>query len=380
MNVGKESNRNAEAPRSSLHYGNFRDPIGLALRLVRSGGAIGRKLLAREFIARGCAPLDLALSLGESRLRKRIVDSRRADSKSGDARPGVYLILGSPRSGTTLCYQALAHRLNVGYATNLNSCFPRAPLSAARWFDVRRGAPSGGFENLYGNTARLGDVNDAFHLWNRFLGDNRYEPAVAIAPEEARRMEEMFFVLTSLWKKPFLNKNNRNGGCASLLAAALPQARFLVVRRDPAMVVQSLLAARRWVQGDVGEPWGLYAQNDADYEGPHRHLLAVCDQVIASEEALDRHRENIAPDRWIEFSYEAFCADPEAIVDRLLATFDELSRREGASAGPLPQFPVSHKCTLTDEERAVVERRLARLKSPPLSPAVPTSLPRDHVS
>lgn len=77
-------------------------------------------------------------------------------------------------------------------------------------------------------------------------------------------MKEFFDAWSTALPKPFLNKNNRNVGCAELLARLLPETRFVVVRRNPLLVAQSLVTARRQVQGDKTIGWGLFSRGQSD--------------------------------------------------------------------------------------------------------------------
>src|SRR6185295_2617389 len=146
-------------------YANFRDPIGLLRRMIASHDPAARAALVRAAATVAMTPLDLALLPFEH---------RRIRAAKSSAFPIIFIV-GSPRSGTTLAYQIFARFLPVTYFNNLADIFPRSPISASvllnRWL---RPAPDP-FHSFYGNTAGLAEPNDAFHIWNRWLGTNRYE-------------------------------------------------------------------------------------------------------------------------------------------------------------------------------------------------------------
>ena len=68
----------------------------------------------------------------------------------------------------------------------------------------------------------------------------------------ARRKQNswpVFYLLERYISKPLLDKDNRNVDGIELSTALLPRSYVIVVQRDPIMTVQSLLAAREFVQG-----------------------------------------------------------------------------------------------------------------------------------
>jgi hypothetical protein len=226
----------------------------------------------------------------------------------------MLLIVGPPRSGTTLVYQVAVRRLPVSYPTNLSALFPRAPITAQRAFLHRTSRSREAPRSYYGQTRRMADANDAFHLWDRWLGSQRYTGPGHIEPDAVAAMRRFFDAWHSVFPTPFVNKNNKNTDSLALLAAALPNARFLVVRRDPLETLQSLLVARRVVQGDASRAWGLRSRDadDNDALGP---VAAVCDQLIEIEERLRADLATVDGARYLEVTYAQFCDDPDAVIE-----------------------------------------------------------------
>jgi hypothetical protein len=82
-------------------HANFRDPVGLLLRMLRSGDRAARGALVRELSGVALLPLDRALAIAE----------RRRLRTAPDVIQPLVFVVGAPRSGTTLVYQALARFL-----------------------------------------------------------------------------------------------------------------------------------------------------------------------------------------------------------------------------------------------------------------------------
>ncbi|NNL98038.1 MAG: sulfotransferase [Acidimicrobiia bacterium] len=279
--------------------GNFQDPVGLVRRMLASGDPAARSALSREALRYLLMPLDWVLGRWEQ---------RRLARPQGPDLP-IVLIVGSPRSGSTLLYQVLAAHLPVSYPSNLTALFERSPITATmrlgRW--ARR---SGGYRSYYGNTRSLGAPNDAFSIWNRWLGEDRYSVPQQITPGIAGEMTSFFAAWGTAFPEPFLNKNNRNTAAIALLAEQLPGARFIVARREPLFVAQSLIEARETVQGDRSIGWGLAAGEEASDDS----TADVAEQVARIEELIETQLAPVDSARVLEVAYGDLCYDPTGVV------------------------------------------------------------------
>jgi hypothetical protein len=317
---------------------SFRDPVGLVRRMMTAPEPAARAALGRAALEVLAKPLDLALEPFEQRLIERAPPSDQP----------MLLIVGPPRSGTTFVYQTLVRRLPLSYATNLSALFPRSPISAQSRLARGRKTKSTDVRSYFGQTRGLLDANDAFHLWDRWLGIERYRAPDRLSPTSVYAMRRFFDAWRHRFPAPFVNKNNRNTDCMRVLADSLPEARFLVVRRDPLETLQSLLMARRVVQGDVRRGWGLRS-NDAEGDDETAATEAVCDQLVQIEQRLRADCAAIAPTRLVEVTYADFCAAPEEVV-RAAAGLVGVTPRPGI-ATPTPRH-VPHELSLRDMEWA----------------------------
>jgi hypothetical protein len=127
-------------------------------------------------------------------------------------------------------------------------------------------------------------------------------------------MRSFFAAWTTAFEgRPFLNKNNRNTAAMGILAAELPTARFILIRRHPLFVAQSLVEARETVQGDRAVGWGLAAGGPAVGD----ELADVTDQVQRIEALIERQLSGVDPARVFEVGYDELCDDPQGVVGRI---------------------------------------------------------------
>ena len=329
--------------------GNFQNPVGLLFRMLTSGKRAAYAALFHEVLRLLARPVDAMLKGKEARTR---LSAHAAEMP-------VVLVVGAPRSGTTLVYQTLARYMDVSYVTNLTSMFPKSPVTATRLLNWLPKRDSADFRNFYGQTVRLDGPNDAFSLWNKWLGDDRYVPRTDLTQSEQQEMRSFFVAWSQAFGKPFLNKNNRNTGCLNLLSKVLPQARFVVVRRNPLLVAQSLINARQQVQGDKSVGWGLHSHSSNTGQDPLRYVDDVCDQILEIERQLDDQLSEIPPQRLVEVTYEGFCENPAESLRWIGEHIPGVELKEELMVAELKPFEASSKVTLAVAEQ---QRLLSRLQ------------------
>ena len=317
--------------------------------MLISGKRAAYAALFHEILRLLAIPFDSMLEGREARTLKKATPSNSP----------VVLVVGAPRSGTTLVYQTLARYMDVSYVTNMTSMFPKSPVTASRLLNWMPKRDSADFHNFYGQTARLHGPNDGFSLWNKWLGNDRYVPRTDLSEAEQQEMRSFFFAWSQAFGKPFLNKNNRNTGCLDLLSKVLPQASFVVVRRNPLLVAQSLINAREQVQGDKAVGWGLHSQSSDTTQDPLRYVDDVCDQILEIERQLDDQLQDIPAGRLIEVTYEGFCENPADTLRWISGRIPGVDLRESLMATELKPFEASARVTLTAAEQ---QRLMGRLQ------------------
>ena len=330
---------------------NFQDPIGLVLRMLASGNRAAYAALTREVLRYGVIPVDRLLEFWE-----------RRQPEPCSEHP-VLLIVGAPRSGTSLVYQALSQYLDVSFPSNGSVMFSRAPITAARLQQRLRTSRRPSFRSFYGQTCRLTDTNDGFEIWNRWLGSDRYQPARELTDEQIADMRSFFARWTGLLDKPLLNKNNRNALAIRLLADCLPQARFIVVRRNPVMVAQSLITARKRIQGDVSAAWGLQARSVAS-DDCLSHVDAVFHQLADIETQMAAQLQQVANDRVFSMTYEGFCEQPASMTRSLADRFAGVTISSEQELDSCEPFRVSDRQQVSDAELARLHDLLEHRSSP----------------
>jgi hypothetical protein len=330
--------------------GHFRQPWRLAGRLLKSRDPAA--IYAMSLAAAGVAvsPLDFCLSLLEPR-------------GNGEPEPStgpMLFVCGGPRVGTTLVCQTLVRHLPVSHFTNLTSLFPAAPLTATRLFSRFLAEPVSEYRSFYGRTTRLSGLNDALYLWDRWLGADRQDASPTLEPSQASEMRRFFAAWRELTGRPLVAKCNRLNAAAHLVAQALPEATFICVEREPTWHAQSLLQARKMINGAVDSPYGLTSPAAADGEDP---VAGVVEQVRFHAGLAATQEERIGRERFWRVSYEEFCREPAALVKRAADVLWEGQQRPEIASEIQPHRAANRR-TLDAETFAKIEELLSVDQSP----------------
>lgn len=297
------------------------------------------------------------------------VEAQVVDGLRAPERP-VVLVVGAPRSGTTLLMQWLAQLDLFAYPTNLLARFYRAPYIGARIQQLLTDpayayrdelgdlqAAKGGFDSDLGKTRGALAPSEFWYFWRRFFpaaDEDWSQPSEHAGLEGRDRFLKELAALERAFARPLAMKAMIANWNLPVLDALLERVVFLHVRRDPLYNAQSLLQARERFFGDRTRWYSFKPPQAAQLEGLDP-VEQVVGQVVLTQHAIAQGLSAIACDRRLEVDYEAFCADPRAcfatLAERLAGQgFDA----PGAYAGP-ESFAVSNAWRLGAAERARAE-------------------------
>jgi hypothetical protein len=273
----------------------------------------------------------------------------------------LVFIVGVPRSGTTLLTQALLTRFRFAYLSNFHCRFSGAPLLADRW--LRRPATirgAGPFESRYGATRGPAGPSECGEFWYRWFP--REPQWASLTPAQAARLWSLRSVLAEFqerWSAPLLLKNLVNTVRLEALGQLLPEAVFVVCRRERLATAASILVGRRASRAPHRwwsvQPRGYREWLDLPIEAQ------VARQVVALEQEIERRMGTLGPERFHRVSYEEFCSDPRAELDRI-RRFLEGRGRPLEVRGEVPaHFPAPKPPTLLPEEVDRLRNELADL-------------------
>lgn len=174
-------------------------------------------------------------------------------------------IIGAPRTGSTILYQAITNELDVLYVDNL-ACSLRNNLFFGIWLSrkVFKSEPHDNFKSEHGNTSRHGGhaPSECGAFWYRWMPKDRHFVDENDIDEKA--LKEIRLEITSVINyhdKPIIFKNLNAGLRMRVLSKIFPEAKFIWIKRDPRYVSQSILKGREKVNANLSKWWSLMPRN-----------------------------------------------------------------------------------------------------------------------
>lgn len=227
-------------------------------------------------------------------------------------------IIGLPRVGSTLVYQALVRRFAVSYLCNAAAAYPSSPgIVTTLLCRFRRVLPGDAYSSHYGYVPGWSSPSQGREMWARwFPVDQSFVGPGLIDGAAAREMRGTVARIESAFGLPFVNKAQGHAVRMEALCEVFPGALFVRVNREPLPVAESILQGRRECFGDATH-W--FSMKPSAYRD-----LVDCDpfwqiagQIHGVNADMQRAAARIGSHRVIEVNYEDFCSSPGTCLDRI---------------------------------------------------------------
>jgi hypothetical protein len=264
-------------------------------------------------------------------------------------------ILGAPRTGSTILYQAICSTFHLPFISNFtNEFFSSTPITGLA---IQKGIPVEiGFESRFGKTSGQLQPSEASAVMARWFGGGH--PSALVSARILDGMEPHFVATVAaaeaLFGAPLVIKNAWNCFRVSYLATTLPSARFIWIRRDISAAAKSDLAARYETKGSSKE-WN--SATPANVERL-RQLPATAQVVenqhqfnIAISEALREHAGGRSCEIWYEDLIES--------RDRLLKRISTFLRIRSAAGAKLINIAPPRPPKLSSADESAIASYLA---------------------
>lgn len=269
--------------------------------------------------------------------------------------PPPILIVGCPRSGTTLLYEILTTSLRTAYPTNAASLLYRAPVLATVIAKVLCKEHEPKFASDTGYIAGLLAPSEAGALMRHWFTGSH--PLAARDPTE---LDRIVASLTATMEGPLVLKNLYLDRAIDLVFSALPGCVILRLRRNPRFTAQSILGTRQRELGSQDIWWGPRPPGaEAVLQGSPVRQVAW--QVAQIENWLDRlSGSDRVRDRLFSCGYEELCARPASVLDRFVAFYRGVTGVTLEARGSSPVcFTASDRVTLPAVQWQELEACLA---------------------
>jgi hypothetical protein len=248
------------------------------------------------------------------------------------ARP-IFLI-GAPRSGTTIIFEALAVHEDLGWWSNYSRRYPKLPILAAfsRIYDIPmlHSILRGEKRQHWQGNSRLNHFlprpDECYEIWELCCGEKfsrDYLIDVKASLEEQKKLKNMVCLTLRFQGRSRFVAKITGPPRIGYLMSVFPNAIFIHVVRDGRAVVNSLLNVDFWIEGGgYDHPWwrnGLQEGWETEWENFGNSPIALAAlQWRRIMEVTDWERRSISFNRYFEVKYEDYVEDPVRVMAQIL--------------------------------------------------------------
>jgi len=265
-------------------------------------------------------------------------------------------IIGAPRTGSTILYQALTNSYQLAYIDN-TACTWHRNLRFGLWLSQKKHGdkPHNNFKAEHGNTRKFGGhaPSECGQFWYRWLPkDRHFVDHHEVSPEMVAEIRTEVLGASAYLKRPLLFKNLNAGQRLRLIHKAFPDAKIIFIRRDPRFVVRSILKAREKTGVKPGDWWSIMPPNVKDLLSLPEYEMSVA-QVYYVEKQIQQDLA-LFPDNqvWQLHNQEL----NESLMDELARWMSVVRRKNGE----LPAFIKDDLSTIDPAEKDNLEESISR--------------------
>lgn len=228
-------------------------------------------------------------------------------------------ILGSPRTGSTILYQAVLDAFQTGFIANItNDYFASTP---AIGFSLQHSAEHVSKVHIvsastYGKTKGLYQPSEGSAVMQNWFGGghpSQTKSTTFVSESQALHMLQTINYANALFKAPLVIKNAWNCFRIKALAKLMPRAYFIWIRRDIRASAKSDLAARYTVQKDPNT-WNSATPANVEALMKRSYVEQVVENQFEFNQAIGRQLSSFVPSRYSEVWYEDLCQNPIAAL------------------------------------------------------------------
>lgn len=255
-------------------------------------------------------------------------------------------IIGAPRTGSTILYQALTNAYKLAYIDN-DACVWHRNLRFGMWLSLKRygDSPHHNFKADHGGTQEFGGhaPSECGDFWYRWLPkDRHFVDHQDVTEQMVDGIRTEVLGVSALLNKPMLFKNLNAGQRLRLIRQVFPDAKIVFIRRDPRFVVRSILNARRKASVPDGDWWSIMPANVDELRGlPEPEMCAA--QVYFLERQIEKDLALFPAEHVKEIHFREL----NASLIRHLAEWFGVEPRPG---GALPEFKQDSTDNLGSDE------------------------------
>lgn len=230
----------------------------------------------------------------------------------------LILVVGPPRSGTTLAIQTIA-ATGFGYLTNVAALLWARPALGVQLSRIIQGdvLPISR-QSYYGRTEGATEPHEAGRLWLSALGHNTMVEAESqhVTDTDLLQLRVRLRELTREMARPTLLKGFHATFLLPRLKDLLPELRVVRLRRQTQDVVRSIVRMRE--ESEDPREWRSIQPLLPEELLQADVVVQAAAQVVAIENRLDADLRGLDDGRAAELDLQELVSSPQAAVDRIV--------------------------------------------------------------
>ncbi|MCH8059510.1 MAG: sulfotransferase [Proteobacteria bacterium] len=246
--------------------------------------------------------------------------------------PSPIVVVGLPRSGTTLAYELIVQAFDVAYLTRAYSYtygIPNLTTRIITRFTRRRRAR---YVSDYGRIPGIFAPTENAVLWMQWFAEHsalgHYFPNSFMTAAVAADTTATIASMSSIAKRPFVFKNIYLTLALPALLETLTKSRVIVITRDIDAITASVFKKRRTLSAttwwSIRPPFVEHVAHDGIVE-------QTAFQCIRSQQVLERSLSLVDEDRCLIVDYSDICRSPVDFIANVARwAGNDLQLRAGA--------------------------------------------------
>ena len=230
----------------------------------------------------------------------------------------MVFIVGPPRSGTTLLYEAMVTRYRFGYISNVAHRLYKTPATATKLFAQCIAGWRGRFASRYGHISGWGSPNEGGWVWRRWIPEEHYLDADKTDAIPIEIIRGTFAAISQILRGPMLNKNVMHSVHMQVLDRLFPGCLYIAMHRNLVDNVRSVLHARIETNGlaQINQWLSVKPRGWERFQ-----YAAAVDQVAFQVRLTTKHiledASILGTERLCCLAYEDLCDHPEVTMNQV---------------------------------------------------------------
>lgn len=288
---------------------------------------------------------------------------RSGIKKHGSRQPDhpSLFIIGPPRSGSTIFYQLITSLLDVSYIDNLTNLARYNPYFGMKLSQkLFLGQTHKSYTSSYGQTSSDGlhAPAEALFFYKWFPKDQHFTLPSDLSRKQIDEFRATIHAIINFHNKPLIIKNLSFSLRLQALLEYLPDARYIVVKRDPLYTAQSILLGMRKNHQPENKVWGILPKEYKKLEGLEPHEMVVR-QVNQIERQIYSDLKNIPDEKILYIEYETLGSSLDSILEDVINLCQPgVIEKTGV---PLPDIRIQNRMNLPEYEIELLKGHIASL-------------------